>query len=602
MTDRGYRFGPVIEPDGVRFRLWAPAAANVAVVTAPGADDERSQALTPLEGGWHEALVADAGAGTRYLFDVGGLRVPDPASRFQPEDALGPSEVIDTDALTGQGSMWRGRPWPETVLYELHVGTFSAAGDFAGVEQHLDHLAKLGVTAVELMPLAAFAGGRNWGYDGVLHFAPTSSYGRPEDLARLIDAAHARGLMVFLDVVYNHFGPEGNFLGQYAPDFFTDDWQTPWGQAIDFRRPEVRRFYIENGLFWLETYGFDGLRFDAVHAIEDPRRPHILSEIAAQVRAELGNTRRVHLVLENDDNEARWLFRQLAGGAVLYDAQWNDDFHHVAHHLMTGDDEGYYADYVKEPAAKLERALTEGFIYQGEPSGFRGGEPRGEPSADLPPTAFVNFIQNHDQVGNRAFGERIAALAPADRRTCLLAVFLLAPSPPLLFMGEEWGSEQPFLYFTDFHDALADAVREGRRREFARFPAFADPSARERIPDPNDPATFERSKLDWPALQTAEGQRWCNLYSHLLRLRAAEIAPLASGLRVTDRRAYTTDAFQIEWADTAGRRLTLAVNLGGAAVRMAAPADGKLLFASAALAGDELPGWAAAWWRHGEDT
>lgn len=602
MTDPGYRFGPRLEPEGVRFRLWAPAMAKAALITAPGTAQERSHPMAATGDGWYEVLVAGAGVGTRYLFDVGGLRVPDPASRFQPEDVSGPSEVVDPFALRADTGAWRGRPWAETVLYELHVGTFSETGDFAGVERKLDHLATLGVTAVELMPLADFAGSRNWGYDGVLLFAPDSAYGRPEELARLIAAAHDRGLMVFLDVVYNHFGPEGNYLGHYAPSFFTDDWHTPWGKAIDFRRPEVRRFFIENALYWLEAYGFDGLRLDAVHAIWDPDRPHVLSEIAAAVRGELGAERHLHLVLENDANEAQRLRPQLAGGPLLYDAQWNDDYHHLAQHLMSGDAEGYYADYTDDPVGKLERALCEGFVYQGEPSVFRHGERRGAPSAHLPPTAFVTFTQNHDQVGNRAFGERIAALAPEERRACLTAITLLAPSPPLLFMGEEWASTQPFLYFTDFHDALADAVREGRRREFKRFPAFADPDARARIPDPNAPPTFERSRLDWTAPETAEGRAWLTRYRTLLTVRAREVAPLAAGLRVVERKRPRASSLALTWGDAQGRRLTLLANLGDAPVAVDAPADGRMLYAAGDVEEGGLGAWSAAWWRHGADA
>jgi len=604
MSARGYRFGPVVEPDGVRFRLWAPALAEVRVVVAPG-DGERSHAMTTLEDGWHEAHVAGVGPGARYLFDIEGLRVPDPASRFQPDDALGPSEVVDTEALARGRRPWHGRPWAETVLYELHVGTFSEMGDFAGLEAKLDHLAATGVTAVELMPLADFPGSRNWGYDGVLLFAPDAAYGRPQELARLIDAAHARGLMVFLDVVYNHFGPEGNFLGAYAPGFFTDDWHTPWGQAIDMRRPPVRRFFIENALFWLEVYGFDGLRLDAVHAISDPGRPHVLTELAAVIRAELAPERHVHLVLENDANEAHRLARARGGACVRYDAQWNDDFHHIAHHLLTGETGGYYADFTADPVGKLVRALAEGFVYQGEPSVYRDGEVRGEPSTSLPPLAFVDFIQNHDQVGNRAFGDRLTTLADPARLAAMREILLLAPAPPLLFMGEEWGATTPFLFFTDFHDELADAVREGRRREFERFPDFAEPEARARIPDPNAPETFARSKLNWDEAESAEGMRTLAETRALLELRARAVAPLAPRLTGARAKRHGERGFTVVWHDAAGPALQLSANLGEAPLPLPVPARSSELHRAAGAAATgaevELGAWSLAWWRLGAD-
>jgi len=599
MSARGYRFGPVVEGNGVRFRLWAPALAEVRVVVNPGGADERVHALTADADGWHEARVADTGAGTRYLFDIEGLRVPDPASRFQPEDALGPSEVVDTAAFAERARTWRGRPWAETVLYELHVGTFSPTGDYAGVAARLDHLVETGVTAVELMPLADFPGTRNWGYDGVLPFAPDGAYGQPEDLVALIDAAHAKGLMVFLDVVYNHFGPEGNFLGAYAPAFFTDDWHTPWGQAIDFRRPEVRRYFVENALFWLEAYGFDGLRLDAVHAIADPSRPDILTELAALVRAELEPHRHVHLVLENDANEAHRLERGVTGAVHGYDAQWNDDVHHVAHHLLTGERDGYYADFTADAVGKLARALAEGFIYQGEPSVFRDGEPRGEPSGHLPPAAFVGFVQNHDQVGNRAFGERLTTIAEPARLEAMRAVVLLAPAPPLLFMGEEWGATTPFLFFTDFHDELADAVREGRRREFERFPAFADPEAREQIPDPNARDTFERSRLDWAEADSAAGHAALLRTRELLAVRHREIVPLIPQLVGAEAVRHGERAFGVRWRDKAAPRLQLSANLGDDTVTVGAP--GRLLHRSDGVVEDageaRLPAWTLGWWR-----
>ncbi|HVL35964.1 MAG TPA: malto-oligosyltrehalose trehalohydrolase, partial [Burkholderiales bacterium] len=415
-------FGAELTGAGVRFRIWAPQARSVDVSM-----NGEHLPMQRREDGFFE-LTARAAAGTRYRYRIdGGAEVPDPASRFQPQDADGPSEIVDPAAFAWADGGWRGRPWREAVIYELHVGAFASQGRYGAVADKLAHLKALGVTALELMPLADFAGRRNWGYDGVLPYAPDSRYGRPEDLKALVQAAHKAGLMVFLDVVYNHFGPKGNYLHTYAPQFFTDKHKTPWGAAIDYGVPAVRAFFLHNALYWLEEYHFDGLRFDAVHAIVDDSPRHILEEIAATVRERLPG-RHVHLVLENDANQARFL------GEGRYDAQWNDDSHHAYHVLATGESDGYYGAYAEAPAKHLARCLAEGFAYQGEVSPF-SGEPRGEPSAHLPPERFVDFMQNHDQIGNRAHGERLASLADEKALKALSAILLLAPSPPLLFMG-----------------------------------------------------------------------------------------------------------------------------------------------------------------------
>jgi maltooligosyltrehalose trehalohydrolase len=509
-------FGTRLLPEGVLFRLWAPGCDEVGLcIGAP--PHESVLAMTACGDGWFERSVPGAAAGTRYRFEVGGgLRVPDPASRCNPDDVHGASEVIDPAGFDWHDTEWRGRPWEEAVVYELHVGSFSPAGSFAGVAQRLDYLVELGVTAIELMPVADFPGARNWGYDGALLFAPDSRYGRPEDLKALVQAAHARGLMVLLDVVYNHFGPEGNYLHVYARKFFTERHHTLWGAAINFdgadSRP-VRDFFIHNALYWLTEFHFDGLRLDAVHAIIDDSPQHILAELAARVHATFGPERQVHLILENDANEARYL------GAGGYAAQWNDDIHHALHVLAAGETDGYYADYAEAPARRLGRCLAEGFAYQGEASAYRNHAARGEPSAHLPPQAFVSFLQNHDQVGNRAFGERIGQCAPAAAVRAAAAVYLLAPAVPMLFMGEEFAATTPFLFFCDFGGELRDAVTEGRRREFRRFARFADSATQAAIPDPNAPASFAASKLDWKSLGDAERADWLNYYRGLLRLR-----------------------------------------------------------------------------------
>jgi malto-oligosyltrehalose trehalohydrolase len=577
------------------FRLWAPKATRVDLVLEHG-DDECLLPL-PAQDGWFR-LETDAAPGARYRFRIDGdLRVPDPASRFQPDDVHGASELIDPQAFAWRDGDWRGRPWEECVFYEAHVGTFTPTGTFAALAERLDYLVDLGVTALELMPLSDFPGARNWGYDGVLPYAPDSRYGRPDDLKALIDSAHAKGLMVFLDVVYNHFGPEGNYLHAYAPAFFSDRHHTPWGAAINYDGPgsrTVRDFMIHNALYWLEEYHFDGLRLDAVHAIIDESVPDILTELAAAVRRGPGAQRHVHLVLENDDNAARYLHRDSAGRARDFDAQWNDDIHHAFHVLASGETGGYYADYT-DARAHLGRCLTEGFAYQGESSAYRDGEKRGEPSSHLPATAFVAFMQNHDQIGNRAFGERLHQLAQAAPVRALTAILLLSPSPPLLFMGQEWAADQPFPFFCDFGPELARAVTEGRRKEFARFPEFNDPAARERIPDPNAADTYMRAILDFDARENARHGSWLELHRALLALRRREIIPRLANIGGGDARyALIGDSgLATHWRLGDGSTLSLMANLGDGIQPIMGRPSGRLLYTSrpGVEESSELPSW-----------
>jgi maltooligosyltrehalose trehalohydrolase len=583
-------FGAELVAGGVRFGLWAPRARSVALRL----DGVGDLPMGREEGGWFVLTTEAAAVGSRYRFVVDGMAVPDPASRHQAEDVHGASEVIDPRSYEWRDAAWPGRKWEEIVLYELHTGSFSERGDFAGIAGRLDHLVELGVTAVELMPIADFPGRRNWGYDGVLLFAPDAHYGRPDCLKQLVDACHARGLAVFLDVVYNHFGPEGNYLHTYAPAFFTERHHTPWGAAIDFTVPEVRRFYVENALYWLEEFNIDGLRFDAVHAILDDSPRSILVEIAETVRARFAGIRPVHLVLENDRNEAHLL----QGG--LYTAQWNDDIHHALRVLTSGETGGYYADYAEHPLERLGRALAEGFAYQGDHSAYRG-EGRGEPSAHLPPTRFVSFIQNHDQVGNNAFGTRLAKLAAPDAIRVAAAVNLLSPHIPLLFMGEEWGAEQPFPFFCDFGPELAQKVREGRRREFAKFPAFRDPAARSRIPDPCAAETFASAVLDWKLLQRPPYRDWLRFYTHLLELRRREIVPLLAGIagNAGRWRALGERALAVEWRLGDGSRLSLFANFGTESARLADPPRGRPIYATGAPPVAELAACSAAFFLDG---
>ena len=490
-------------------------------------------------GGWFEIALAQADPGLRYAFRIdgaGGLVVPDPASRSNPDDVHGPSELTDPLAFDWPDPPWRGRPWHEAVVYELHVGCFTPQGTFAAAIDRLDDLVALSVTAVELMPVADFPGRRGWGYDGVLPCAPDAAYGDPDDLKRLVAAAQSRGLIVLLDVVYNHFGPDGNYLHAYARTFFNEAVQTPWGAAINFDAAgsaTVRDFFIHNALYWIEEFRFDGLRIDAVPAMRDGSTRHFIDDLAERVRAGPGSERHVHLILENDVNDAQRLARDARGRPLLADAQWNDDVHHTLHVIASGETDGYCVDFATEPQRLFGRALAAGFAFQGEASAYRAGQPHGTPSAHLPPTAFVNSTQTHDQVGNRAFGDRIAALAAEagreDALRALVACVLLAPAPPMLCMGEEFAAGTPFLYFCDFEGELAAAVTQGRRNEFGRFERFADPAVRDRIPDPNAEPTFERSKLDWSERERPAHAAWLTLYTNLLQRRHASLVPWLDG-------------------------------------------------------------------------
>ena len=595
-------FGAECRDDGTRFRLWAPNASSVCLVLAGYPD--RELAMSGADSGWFELVTNEARAGGRYQFKVDDNHpIPDPASRFQPSGIHAASEVIDPTSLDWGDETWQGRPWNEAVIYELHVGTFTPEGTFEAAEKKLDYLAELGVTAIEIMPVSSFPGERNWGYDGVLPYAPAGAYGRPDDLKRFVNAAHANSLMVLLDVVYNHFGPEGNYLPLYAHQFFADLHRTPWGRAINFDGPEnrtVRDYFIHNALYWLEEYHFDGLRFDAVHAIADDSRPDILTELGETVRKYFGNERHIHLVLENDNNAAHYLSRRADGTPQLYTAQWNDDIHHALHVLTTGERDGYYADYAANPAWHLGRCLAEGFSYQGDVSRYRNGNSRGEPSREMPPTCFVSFLQNHDQVGNRALGERITDLADPDAVRAALACLLLAPSPPLLFMGEEFGAATPFLFFCDFGAALASKVTDGRRSEFAKFAQFSSPHAQARIPDPNSMKTFLASKLDWTSLERPEHRGWLRFYRELLACRRTEIAPRISNIVPGEAsfRVIGEMAVSVTWTLVGGGGLRLLANFSGSKIGITEEPHGRLLYSTPrpAVQANQLAAFSAAWW------
>ena len=583
-------FGAELTSGGqVRFRLWAPAAQQVEVALYHAAGT-RLLPMHPMPGGWFALETDAAHPGSLYRFRLDGEHeVADPASRFNPQGVHGPSAVVDPLTFAWNDEDWRAPPWHGTVLYELHVGAFTSEGTFLGVASRLEHLARLGITAIELMPLGAFPGTRDWGYDGVLPFAPQASYGTPDELKALIASAHRLGIAVLLDVVYNHFGPEGNYLHRYAPQFFSERHATPWGPAINFDGPgsdAVREFFIHNALYWLEEYHFDGLRLDAVHAVHDSSAIHIVTEIARAARNGPGRARTVYLTLENLDNAVRFL--GAAGAPGSCDAQWNDDAHHSLHVLLTGESGGYYADYATDPHALLARSLAEGFAYQGEVSRHLG-RPRGESSAQLPPSAFVNFLQNHDQLGNRARGERLTTLVRNEAAlNAAAAVLLLAPSPPLLFMGEEWAALEPFPWFCDFEPQLAARIHTHRSRE---YPGSPDPAAT---------ATFASARLDWRVLEQGAHARALAFHRRLLEIRRTEIAPRIPELRAgRSTGASAGRALVVSWAG-GGERLRLIANLTAAPASVAESAAGRVIFAThpglpAALPLEQLAPWSVIW-------
>ncbi|HEY7404361.1 MAG TPA: malto-oligosyltrehalose trehalohydrolase [Candidatus Angelobacter sp.] len=509
MTDM---LGANLSDHGCEFRVWAPAAQAVTLRLTNEHGTQDSPMQSADDG--HFVCETQARTGDRYFYIVDQNKpVPDPVSRLLPEGVHGRTEIIDPENFTWTDQRWHGLPLEDYVIYELHVGTFTAEGTFDAAIDKLPYLKKLGITVIEIMPVAAFPGTRNWGYDGVSPFAVQASYGGPEGLKRLVNAAHEIGLGVVLDVVYNHLGNEGNYLRWFGP-YFTAKHHTPWGEAINFDQPGsegVRRYFVENALYWVREYHFDGLRLDAVQTIHDDSRQHILAEIKEAVSAlalELG--RAVCVIAETDENDARLVLPARSGGYGL-DAVWSDDFHHAVHAFFTGERNGYYQDFGRPE--QIIRALQEGFVYQGEPFQFWGGRLRGSSSAGIPAPAHVICLQNHDQVGNRAHGERITELVPRGARMLAAALLLLSPQTPLLFMGQEFDETNPFLFFTDYGDpALQKAVRQGRQEEFKEF-NFAGNG----VPDPQDPATFACSKLNWQLAQAENPM--LDWYAALLALR-----------------------------------------------------------------------------------
>ncbi|HVA25146.1 MAG TPA: malto-oligosyltrehalose trehalohydrolase [Chloroflexota bacterium] len=511
--------GANVVPGGVQFRVWAPAAKQVDLVILPLPEGAAvPPASLPMDRGdngvWTLRLeAAQPGLRYKYRLDSAG-EYPDPYSRFQPEGVHGPSEVVDP-----QDYQWRDQSWPgldarDLAIYECHIGAFTPGGTFEAAIEKLPYLKSLGVTALEIMPVAEFSGVRNWGYDGVDWFAPSRAYGGPAGLRRLVDAAHQHGLGILLDVVYNHFGPEGNYLRQFSPDYFTSRYNTPWGDAINYEGCAcARKLAIDNALYWLREFHIDGLRLDATFAIHDASAQHLLSELAEAVRTEKPGA---ILIAETHENDVRYL-KPLDAGGYGFDAVWTDDFHHALRRLVAGDHEGYYQDYAGS-VEELARALNQGFLYEGQRSAY-SGQPRGTPARDRPAWQFVYCIQNHDQVGNRACGDRLSDGLSPDLYRVASALLLLAPYAPMLFMGQEFAAPSPFQYFTDHSRELGKLVTEGRRAEFKSFAAFSDPDARRRIPDPQAEKTFLDAKLPW---QEAQSSPVLRLYQECLRLRCED--------------------------------------------------------------------------------
>lgn len=562
------RFGAELRHNSTRFKIWAPKCKTMRLKI------KGRRALLDMEArddGWHKIEVEGLQAGAQYKYVLpDDTEIPDPTSRYQPDDIHGFSEVIDPRHFEWTDIDWNGRPWEEAIIYELHFGTFTPEGTYRAAIEKLDHLVRLGITTIQVMPICQFYGRFNWGYDGAMLFAPDSSYGRPEDLKAFIDAAHDRSLMVFLDVVYNHFGPHGNYLPAVAP-IFTDRHKSPWGAGINYDdegADVIRELVVESAIYWITEFHFDGLRFDAVHAIEDNSTTHILELLGARLRA-AGPHRYVHLVLENSKNQERWLRRNSGKQPVHYTAQWNDDVHHLLHAAATGENTGYYADFdnLEDRCERLGRALAEGFAYQGELRPHHGDRV-GEPSVGLPATAFVAYIQNHDQIGNRIFGDRMTKLAHANALKALSAVYLLLPQIPMLFMGEEWASRSPFPFFADVPPDLRELVLEGRQEELKGTPEHEDPSKPnvEETVDPTLVSTFKSAKLNWEDLEVDEHAGWLLHYRQLIDIRKKEIVPRLFGLEgfAAHYQVLGPKAVLISWRMGDGTTLRLYANLDNA--------------------------------------
>ena len=511
-TDRRPSQGAEALEAGVRYRTWCEHDSVEALVIDQQGQVLRTVLLEAEGDGYFSGLDQAGRAGDLYRYRLAGTGDwPDPASRFQPQGVHGPSMVVDPKTFRWTDESWKAPPYRDLVIYELHVGTFTDAGTFRAVIEKLDYFVELGVNAIEIMPVADFPGERNWGYDGVSLYAPSRAYGTPDDFRALIDAAHAQRLTVILDVVYNHFGPDGNYVGVYHKGYFNPAHQTPWGAGLNYEHAAVRDFFSENALYWMREFHIDGFRLDATHAILDDSEQHILAEIAERVHAAGG------FVIAEDDRNDPTLLRAPDAGGFGFDGCWSDDFHHTVRVMLTKQREGYYANFEGTPR-ELADTLAHGWHYRGQPR-LTSGKPRGAESIALAPEQFVYCISNHDQVGNRAFGERLGHVIDPAAYRAASALLCLVPYTPMLFMGQEWAASTPFQFFTDHNAELGKLVTEGRRKEFQNFPAFADPKQRERIPDPQAVSTFQSSKLRWDELREEKHAQMLLLYQEFLGLR-----------------------------------------------------------------------------------
>ena len=580
-------FGAVFENHQVRFCLYAPASPTVRLNLIGLAEP------LPMEAdgtGWHELLTPAASAGSLYQFLLeDASSVPDPASRYQPKDVHGPSQVMDPGSYHWQDGDWLGRPWNETILYELHVGTFTPEGTFPAAQARLQHLATLGITAIELMCVADFAGNRNWGYDGVLPYAPDSAYGTPDEMKAFIDKAHSLRIMVFLDVVYNHFGPEGNFLSHYFPAICSDRHETPWGKSLNFdgkQSEAVRDFIIRNAIYWVEEFHADGIRLDASHAMVDESPRHVLDELRERVVA-AASGRHVHLVLENEDNIACRLGRDSAGTPLSYSAQWNHDVTHLL--AAAYSDMGAAAN--NEETDKLCIALGEGFNIAVREHGATQ-------DCNLPPNAFIAFIQTHDLVGNRIFGDRLSDHGSSEVLRALSSVYLLLPQIPMLFMGEEWGASTPFPYFCDYHGDLADQVRRGRVDQLKALDPAPSEDELSRAPDPQAESTFRSAQLQWEELTEPEHSSLLEWYRKLIATRRERIIPLMNGLAgpCSQSRVIAPAAFTITWTLPSRISLTLSANLCDAPRQGFPSRQNEVIWTTGDCSNDEqLGAWAVCW-------
>ena len=583
------KFGAKINKNkSITFKLWAPDAHSVSLILM----DEEPNIQLPMQADCEKVFSINtnlAKIGSKYMFLIdNNLQVCDPVSKQQTSGILSPSIVCAPPNITHTNNF--DFDWKDAILYEMHIGTFTREGTFSSAEQKLDHLKELGINVIEIMPIAQFSGARNWGYDGVLMFAPNSSYGTPDELRSFIKSAHSKGIKVILDVVYNHFGPDGNYLYCYARSkFFSSQKSTPWGDAINYSEQKVRDFYISNAIYWIEEFDFDGLRLDAVHEIHDSSNTHILDEIADSVHKHFLKTKKVYLILENDKNETTYLHKN------KYCSQWNDDFHHCMHVLLTGETNGYYEDFCEKRTPKsalhlLGKSLCEGFVYQGEYSIHRGIS-RGQVSSHLSPKYFVNFLQNHDQIGNRAFGERISDFVNSEQLKAAIVLYLLTPQIPMIFMGEEWGASTPFQYFCDYQNELADSVREGRQREFESLYSTINSNDRPTIPDPVKETTFANSKLNWSEIELDKHKQILNLYQKLLTIRKNTISPIIDEISSNNSCEFLSNKSLItRWntKKTNQTKLIAVCNFGDSPVKINQKIEGALLLESKAQSYEQI--------------